>query len=209
MRGMRIHFLLGLAGLSLVIGVVGCARESALPTGNGEAPIRQQAGSAGISGPRTPHQRLPNLGLAPEFDNEVWLNSDQPVTLQALRGKVVLVEFWTFGCINCQRVVPWLRSWYEKYNGDSFTVVSIHYPEFTYEEDVDNVLNAVQRLDVRYPVAIDNDGLTWRAYNQRYWPTLYLVDKSGRIRYQHIGEGAYAETEGAILELMAETVPAN
>jgi len=104
-------------------------------------------------------------------------------------------------------VIPWVREWYEKYEGDDFTVVSVHYPEFGYEEVLDNVVEATQRLRVAYPVAIDNDGRTWRAYNQRYWPTRYVLDKNGHIRYQHIGEGAYAETEAIIQTLMAEADP--
>jgi hypothetical protein len=104
-------------------------------------------------------------------------------------------------------VIPWVREWYQKYNGDDFTVIGVHYPEFSYEEDIDNVREATVRLGVEYPVAIDNDGKTWRAYEQRFWPTRYLVDKNGNIRYKHIGEGAYAETESLILSLMAEPDP--
>lgn len=96
---------------------------------------------------------------------------------------------------------------YEKYDGDDFTVISVHYPEFSHERDYDNVVAATVRLGVEYPVAIDNDRLTWGAYNQRFWPTRYLIDKNGRIRYQHIGEGAYDETEALILQLMVEQEP--
>ena len=96
---------------------------------------------------------------------------------------------------------------YDKYDGDDFTVISVHYPEFNYERDYDNVVAAAERLGVEYPIAIDNDRLTWGAYHQRYWPTRYLIDKNGRIRYQHIGEGAYDETEAAIVQLMAEPEP--
>ena len=104
-------------------------------------------------------------------------------------------------------MIPWVREWYDKYNGDDFTVISVHYPEFAYEREYENVVQATIDLDVRYPVAIDNDRVTWGAYNQRFWPTRYLVDKNGRIRYQHIGEGAYEETEAAIVALMAEPEP--
>lgn len=149
---------------------------------------------------------LPDLGPAPEITNDVWINTDEPLTLASQRGKVVLVEFWTFGCVNCRRVIPYVRDWYETYGGADFTVLSVHYPEFAYERDVENVRAAVAELDVPYPVAIDNDRETWGAYNQRYWPTLYLVDRDGRIRYTHIGEGAYAETEAAIRALIGEGV---
>lgn len=150
---------------------------------------------------------LPDLGAAPEITNDVWVNADTPVTLASQRGKVVLVEFWTFGCINCKHVIPYVRDWYDKYAGDDFNVISVHYPEFSYEREYDNVVKATQDLEVRYPVAIDNDRVTWSAYHQHYWPTTYLIDKNGRIRYQHIGEGAYAQTEAAIVALMAEPEP--
>jgi thiol-disulfide isomerase/thioredoxin len=150
---------------------------------------------------------LPDRGVAPEILNETWINSESPVTLESVRGKVVLLEFWTFGCINCRHVIPYVRDWYDKYNGDDFTVISVHYPEFNYERDIDNVKKATEELGIEYAVAIDNDRLTWGAYNQRYWPTTYLIDKSGRIRYQHIGEGAYEKTETAIQLLMAEEEP--
>jgi thiol-disulfide isomerase/thioredoxin len=153
-----------------------------------------------------PLLHLPDGGPAPDFRNDVWINSE-PLRLADLRGKVVLVEFWTFGCVNCQRVIPHVNAWYETYADEGFEVVGVHYPEFEYERDVDNVRAAVSRLEIGYPVAIDNDRLTWGAYNQRYWPTLYLLDKAGHIRYKHIGEGAYAETEAAIRELLAEPVP--
>jgi hypothetical protein len=104
-------------------------------------------------------------------------------------------------------VIPWVREWYEKYEGDDFTVIGVHYPEFSFEEDIENVEAATSRLDVNYPVAIDNEGKTWRAYQQRYWPTRYVLDKTGHIQYKHIGEGAYAETEAVIQLLMAEPEP--
>ena len=107
-------------------------------------------------------------------------------------------------------MIPWVREWYQKYNGDDFTVIGVHYPEFSYERDYDNVVDATQRFGIVYPVAIDNDRLTWGAYNQRFWPTTYLIDKQGHIRYQHIGEfsrRAREETETAIQTLMAEPDP--
>lgn len=153
---------------------------------------------------------LPDMGEAPEFLNDVWLNSDGPVTLASQQGKVVLLEFWTFGCINCQRTIPWIKEWQSTYEGDDFTVISIHYPEFAYEREIENVQDALERFEITYPVAIDNDRQTWRAYNQRFWPTTYLIDKNGRIRYQHIGEfsrGSDQEAVAAIEALMAEPDP--
>ena len=156
-----------------------------------------------VAASATPAIDLPNFGPAPEIENDIWLNSD-PLRLAELKGKVVLLEFWTFGCINCQRVTPYVREWHDKYAGDEFVVLTVHYPEFGYEEDVDNVREALEKNGIEYAVAIDNDGLTWRAYNQRYWPTRYLIDKEGNIRYKHIGEGGYEATDAAIQQLIAE-----
>lgn len=150
---------------------------------------------------------LPDLGIAPEIANEIWINSDHPVRLADLRGQVVMVEFWTFDCYNCKNVLPSLKEWYQTYNADGFEIVSIHYPEFAYEREYDNVLAAVNQNQIAYPVALDNDGATWRTYKQRYWPTLYLIDKEGHIRYKRIGEGAYEQTEAAIQALLAEEYP--
>jgi len=150
---------------------------------------------------------LPDMGLAPEISNEVWINSENALQLADLRGEVVMVEFWTYDCYNCQNVLPNLKQWYETYNKDGFTIVSIHYPEFNYEHEYNNVLDAVNRFEIDYPVALDNDGTTWRAYKQRYWPTMYLLDKNGHIRYKRIGEGAYEETEAVIQTLLQEAGP--
>jgi thiol-disulfide isomerase/thioredoxin len=150
---------------------------------------------------------FPDLGLAPELTNEVWLNVDAPLRLADLRGKVVALEMWTFGCINCRNVLPSLRGWHEEYADQGLVIIGNHYPEFSYEEDLDNLKQAVNDLDIQYAVAQDNDRKTWAAYENRYWPTLYLIDKRGHIRYVHIGEGRYAETEAAIQALLAETYP--
>jgi thiol-disulfide isomerase/thioredoxin len=147
------------------------------------------------------------LGQAPELNNQVWLNTDHPLRLEGLRGKVVLLDMWTFGCINCRHVIPSLRGWYQSYGDKGLVVIGNHYPEFGYEADLDNLKQALVDLDVPYPVAQDNQGETWRAYKNRYWPALYLIDKRGHIRYRHIGEGAYAETEAAIQTLLAEPYP--
>ena len=153
----------------------------------------------------TPYRAaLPDLGPAPELNNQVWLNTDQPLRLADLRGKVVLVDMWTFDCINCRNVIPSLRTWYEKYSQDGLVVIGNHFPEFNYERDLNNLKDALQRLDVPYAVAQDNDGATWSAYHTRYWPTLFLIDKRGHLRYSHIGEGAYTETERAIQALLQE-----
>jgi thiol-disulfide isomerase/thioredoxin len=148
---------------------------------------------------------LPDLGLAPELTNDVWLNVDSPLRLADLRGKVVLLEMWTFGCINCRNVMPSLKEWHNKYKDEGLVIIGNHYPEFSYEEDLANLKQAVKQDEIEYAVAQDNDGATWKAYQNRYWPTLYLIDKQGHIRYVHIGEGRYQETEENIKALLAET----
>lgn len=147
---------------------------------------------------------LRNFGAAPELHDGLWLNTDTPLKLADLRGKVVLLEMWTFDCINCIHVVPSLIDWHEIYGDEGLVIIGNHYPEFSYEADFANLEAAVERLGIEYPVLQDNDRQTWAAYNNRYWPTIYLIDKWGNIRYKHIGEGAYAQTNEAIQELLKE-----
>ena len=132
-----------------------------------------------------------------------WLNS-QPLSLQALQGKVVLVDFWTYSCINCLRTLPYLRDWNEKYASQGLVIVGMHSPEFDFEKDEANVREAIVRERVTWPVAMDNDFATWKAYQNRWWPHKFLIDQNGQSRYHHIGEGAYRETELKIRELLAE-----
>jgi thiol-disulfide isomerase/thioredoxin len=148
---------------------------------------------------------LPDLGPAPELTNTTWLNVDSPLRIADLRGKVVIVEMWTFGCINCQHVMPSLKEWHGKYADQGLVIIGNHFPEFSYEADFDNLKNAIAENDIQYAIAQDNNGDTWRAYKNNYWPTLYLIDKQGHIRYVHIGEGRYKETEENIKALLEET----
>jgi len=147
------------------------------------------------------------LGTAPELTNAVWLNTSSPLRLADLRGKVVGLEMWTFDCINCQHVMPYLKSWYGKYKDQGLVIIGNHFPEFSYESDFNNLKTAVANDGIEYPVAQDNDGATWNAYHNMYWPALYLIDKRGEIRYVHIGEGAYDEIETNIKALLAESYP--
>jgi thiol-disulfide isomerase/thioredoxin len=133
-----------------------------------------------------------------------WLNVDQPLTLQSLRGKVVLVDFFTYSCINCIRTLPYLTSWYEKYRDQGLVVVGVHTPEFEFEKKTSNVADALKKYNIAYPVAQDNDFGTWQAYHNQYWPAHYLIDATGNIREYHFGEGNYVETEKAIQELLGE-----
>jgi thiol-disulfide isomerase/thioredoxin len=140
---------------------------------------------------------------APEVISDAWLNT-KPIRMADLRGKVVLVEFWTFGCSNCRHVEPHVKDWYKQYHDSGLEIISIHSPEFGYEKELENVRQYVKRQGIRYPVAIDNDFANWKRYNNHYWPTLYLIDKQGYIRHKKIGEGDYTGTEQRIRALLQE-----
>jgi len=141
---------------------------------------------------------------APEISGQSWLNS-QPLKLAELRGKVVLVEFWTFGCFNCRNVQPYVKGWHQKYADHGLVVIGVHAPEFSYERVIANVQRYVRDHAIQYPVAIDNDFDTWKRYSNRYWPAMYLIDKRGIIRYLRVGEGGYRETELQIRALVGGT----
>lgn len=183
--------------IAMIFGLTACATN---------ASGASEGGTMNLPKPQTA-AALPDLGLAPELTNSVWLNTDSPLRLQDLRGKVVGLEMWTFACVNCQHVMPSLKSWYAKYKGQGFVLIGNHYPEFGFEADLDNLKEAIAKDGIEYPVAQDNSGTTWHAYSNGYWPTLYLIDKRGHIRYVHIGEGAYQQTEANIQSLLAETYP--
>jgi len=147
---------------------------------------------------------LAGEGDAPSLSGAVqWLNSP-PLSAQDLKGKVVLVDFWTYSCINCLRALPYVRAWAEKYEGQGLVVIGVHAPEFAFEKSIDNVRKAVADLNVRYPVAIDNDYAIWKAFDNQYWPAHYFIDAQGRIRHHHFGEGDYEGSEDVIRRLLAE-----
>lgn len=141
---------------------------------------------------------------APDIANPTWVNSD-PLRIADLRGKVVMVEFWTFGCYNCRNVEPYIKQWYEQYKEQGFVVIGVHSPEFSHEREIENVKRYMKEHDIRFPVPIDNEFSTWNRYGNRYWPAMYLIDKRGIIRYVKIGEGGYRETEREIQVLLAES----
>jgi thiol-disulfide isomerase/thioredoxin len=148
---------------------------------------------------------LPVEGHVPGFDGATgWLNSP-PLAADDLRGKVVLVDFWTYTCINWLRTLAYVRAWFEKYEGDGLVVIGVHTPEFPFERDVDNVRWAVQDMDVGYPVALDPDFEVWRAFDNHYWPAAYFADAEGRIRHHQFGEGGYDECERVIQQLLRES----
>ena len=140
---------------------------------------------------------------APEFSEiSTWLNTPEPVTLSALRGKVVLVDFWTYSCINCVRTLPYITKLYETYKDQGLVVIGVHTPEFAFEKDKNNVAKALTQYDITYPVALDIESVKWNNYDNQYWPAKYLVDQQGNIVYTHFGEGAYTETENAVRKLL-------
>jgi cytochrome c biogenesis protein CcdA/thiol-disulfide isomerase/thioredoxin len=152
-------------------------------------------------------ETLLDHGPAPEFVGiSGWLNTPErkALSLAALRGKVVLVDIWTYSCINCLRTLPHLKAWYRRYRGSGFEIVGVHSPEFAFERVPGNVRDAVSDLGIDYPVAIDNDFATWKAYENQYWPAKYLIDRDGHLRYFHFGEGEYGQTEEHIRALLAE-----
>ncbi|MDO8406547.1 MAG: cytochrome c biogenesis protein DipZ [Pseudomonas sp.] len=216
-RGLGAAMLAGVAAIALGLDTGILARVSTASTGGleqalvgrfaGKSPnnsgAMMAAGGAMKMSAKAPGA-LPIEGNLPPLDGAVqWLNSP-PLTAQALKGKVVLVDFWTYSCINCLRTLPYVNAWAEKYRDQGLVVIGVHAPEFAFERDVGNVTKAMKDLGINYPVAIDNDYKIWRAFNNEYWPAHYFADAQGRIRYHHFGEGEYAESERVIQQLLRE-----
>ncbi|MHC8396746.1 cytochrome c biogenesis protein DipZ [Pseudomonas sp. LB3P93] len=216
-RGLGAAMLAGVAAIALGLDTGILARVSTASTGGieqalvgrlaGKSPnnsgAMMAAGGAMKMSAKAPGA-LPIEGNLPSLDGAVqWLNSP-PLSAQALKGKVVLVDFWTYSCINCLRTLPYVKAWAEKYRDQGLVVIGVHAPEFAFERDVGNVTKAMKDLGITYPVAIDNDYKIWRAFNNEYWPAHYFADAQGRIRYHHFGEGEYAESERVIQQLLRE-----
>jgi thiol-disulfide isomerase/thioredoxin len=171
--------------------------------------------SMGISRLTSGGQMIPSRALteetkapaAPEISSGQWINSE-PLTLKSLHGRVVLIEFWTFACYNCRNTLPTVKKWDAQYRDKGLTIIGVHTPELDYENNVDNLRREVASLGIKYPVVTDNDYSTWKAYGVEAWPTVFLLDKQGRIRWTHVGEGYYDETEQMIKKLLAEAEPA-
>ncbi len=156
----------------------------------------------GTSNPTVNVSNLPSLGTAPNFQGiAAWINSP-PLDISQLRGKVVLIDFWTYSCINCIRTIPYLNALYAKYGSDGLVIVGVHTPEFQFEKNYTNVVTAVKSFGIKYPVALDSNDATWNAYHNQYWPADYVVDANGTIRHTQFGEGDYNETESVIRELL-------
>ncbi len=181
-----------------LIDAIGARSPGAAPSAPaGEGAMTAAKPHAAVDGVRSE-------GELPPLDGAVaWLNSP-PLTREGLRGKVVLVDFWTYSCVNCLRTLPYVRAWYAKYKDQGLVVIGVHAPEFAFEKDETNVRRAVADLAVDYPVALDNDYAIWRGFNNEYWPAHYFIDAQGRIRHHHFGEGAYEQSETWIRELLEE-----
>ena len=173
----------------------GLARKLGLGSRAGTSETRLGAGGKLI---------LPVEGTLPELEGlGPWINS-APLDRESLRGKVVLIDFWTYSCINCLRSIPYVRAWHEQYRDNGLVVIGVHAPEFAFEREPDNVRKAVRDLGITYPVALDNDFRLWRAFDNHYWPAHYFIDAAGRMRYHHFGEGNYNRSEQVIRQLLAE-----
>jgi cytochrome c biogenesis protein CcdA/thiol-disulfide isomerase/thioredoxin len=212
-RGLGV--LLILVGLAVVTGIEKKIESAILDAGFGVTSLEEnlleevneremrQDGQEIMDLKPSGENELPFLYKAPELRGlENWINSEGYSSMQKLEGKVVLVDFWTYSCINCIRTLPYLQSWHEKYADDGLVILGVHAPEFQFEQKIENVRNAVEEYGLTYPVVQDNDFELWRAYNNRYWPAKYLIDKDGIVRYMHFGEGEYEETEAAITMLL-------
>lgn len=215
---MNIHLLkrrrlLGYCGLGIGAAVVGIGlKKSAIfkvgePNASQEPSINRLISSPTSENNDSSTQNknitasVPDQSL-PTFQGiSQWLNSP-PLDMSDLKGKVVLVQFWTFACINCQHTLPYITRWHKQYAAQGLKVIGVHTPEFPFEKDVNNVKKALKQHQITYPVPIDNDFKTWSAYQNQYWPHLFLADRQGIRRYDHIGEGAYQETEQMIRKLL-------
>jgi cytochrome c biogenesis protein CcdA/thiol-disulfide isomerase/thioredoxin len=172
----------------------------------GEEPLGE-VGESRLTSKQEATVPLNDIGPAPEFkDTEQWFNTpgDKPLTMKGLRGKVVLIDFWTYSCINCIRTLPYLNAWNKRYAKDGLVIVGVHTPEFPFEREAANVEEAIKNEGIEYPVVQDNESGTWNAYGNLYWPAEYFVDAKGQVRYAHFGEGEYEEKEQVIRELLAE-----
>lgn len=203
-QGLGVLILAGVATIALGLDTRVLARLSTAQTFGLELGLARLLG-VGDDMPRTTGANLPDEGPLPPLDGATgWLNG-RPFTAADLKGKVVLVDFWTYSCINCIRAIPHIRALHDRYAKDGLVVVGVHSPEFAFERDPRNVARAIREQEVNYPVALDNKLAIWRAFNNRYWPATYIADSKGRLRYHHFGEGAERETEAAVRRLLVES----
>jgi len=206
-RALGAAVLLGVVAIGLGLDTGLLTRISLSGTASLEQSLlnRFKLGNATASAAMTDGKALLIEGELPQLTGATqWINSE-PLTREKLKGRVVLVDFWTYSCINCLRTLPYVRAWAEKYKSQGLVVIGVHAPEFAFEKDPNNVMAAVRNLGITYPVALDNNHAIWRAFANQYWPAHYFIDGEGRIRYHHFGEGGYTESEKVIQRLLAES----
>lgn len=213
-RALGVAMLVGVGAIALGLDTTVLAHASLASTGGLEQKLLDRLAGPRSGGPvhaapgaamqAVADSALPVEGELPSLDGAVqWLNS-APLTAAELRGKVVLIDFWTYSCINCLRALPYVKAWADKYRDQGLVVIGVHSPEFAFERDIGNVAAAVRRYGLDYPVAIDNNYAIWRAFGNQYWPAHYFIDAKGRIRHHHFGEGDYAQSEHVIQQLLRE-----
>ncbi|MNJ24759.1 Thiol-disulfide oxidoreductase YkuV [compost metagenome] len=204
-KGLGVLVLIGVAAIALGLDTGLLTRLSSGGTNRIEQALIGRLGAdRAMNAPPAPLDALPVEGMMPPLTGVTeWINSP-PLTTDQLRGKVVLVDFWTYSCINCVRAIPYVRAWAEKYRDQGLVVIGVHTPEFAFEKSPANVRDAVRRFGIAYPVAMDNDYAVWRAFRNQYWPAHYFIDAQGRIRHHHFGEGDYEQSERVIQQLLKE-----
>jgi thiol-disulfide isomerase/thioredoxin len=199
------YILIGV--IVLVAGTIYFINSNSAERGGSSGPVEVAPRTSSAQDKTVQVDKTHRYELAKEITTpDSFINTDgKPITVGEFIGKkVVLVDFWTYSCINCQRTTPYLNSWYEKYKDKGFVIIGVHTPEFEFEKDYNNVKAAVEKFDIKYPVVLDNDYSTWTAYRNQYWPRKYLINIDGYIVYDHIGEGAYEETEKKIQDTLTE-----
>lgn len=198
-----------IAVIALLVGAIYFINSNSVKRGGTGDSVAITPRASSVQDEMTKEDKTKRYELAKEITTpDGFINTDgKPVTVTDFIGKrVVLIDFWTYSCINCQRTTPYLNSWYEKYKDKGLVIIGIHTPEFEFEKDYNNVKTAVEKFGIKFPVVLDNDYSTWTAYKNRYWPRKYLIDIDGYIVYDHIGEGAYEETEQKIQEALNERI---
>ena len=191
------------------LATIDCSNCDRVGYATGRGPLAVISG--GVSQITSGGQMIPSRSVteetkglpAPEISSGQWINSE-PLTLKSLHGRVVLIEFWTFACYNCRNTLPSLKKWDAQYRDKGLTIIGVHTPELDFERDIDQLRREVAGLGINYPVVTDQDYSTWKAYGVEAWPTLFLLDKQGRVRWTHVGEGYYDETEQVIQKLLSE-----
>jgi len=208
-RALGVLVIVGVVCIALGLDTRVLSKLSSTQTASLETGLASKLGLGGSAqeGPKVGaggQLMLPVEGSLPSLDGlGPWINSN-PLSAKDLKGKVVVIDFWTYSCINCIRSIPYVRAWYERYRNDGLVVIGVHAPEFAFERNAENVMQAVQDFEIRYPVALDNDYVVWKALKNNYWPAHYFFDAQGRQRYHHFGEGKYGESEMVIRQLLAE-----